>query len=164
MKTIVLSVVQNGSLVPHFDLPATKQSRAELWGYKGNLNLAVFFIPDAKSEESQQILRSIADHYTDYASRNTEVIVISKDNIETLDRIADQMGLPYPLASDITGGVTEKYTVETPSVFVIDRFGELYDQEVVDSGSGGFDNQRALDWLHLIELQCPECGVPTWRV
>lgn len=160
METVQPKIAER-SLVPPFDLPATRGGRAQLWAFKGLRHLVIFLLPHLRGERSTAILKVLARLYEEYSAHNAEVLVISKDNRETLEKVSAELKLPYPLASDVTGAVTEAYTLETPAVFVIDKYGELYDQAVVDLGTGP-DHQRLLDSLHLIELECPECGVATW--
>lgn len=163
MTTLTQPMIQDNTMAPQFDLPATTGHRVKLWSYKGRRNLALFFVADINTDETKSLLNEIATKIKDYEDYNATPIVVAQDNIESLEKIARDMDLPFPLASDVVGSVTSRYTMATPAVFVIDRFGELYAQSPVDTGSGLPGHKRVIDWLGLIELQCPECGVPTWR-
>jgi peroxiredoxin len=163
MMTIIQPMIEDNTLAPQFDLPATIGHRVQLWSYKGRSNLALFFVSDIKSDESISLLNEIASNIKDYEDYNAIPIVIAQDNIESLEAVARNMDLQFPLASDVIGSVTSRYTAATPAVFVIDRYGELSAQAPVDTGKGLPGHKQVADWLGLIELQCPECSVPTWR-
>ncbi|MDO8683137.1 MAG: redoxin domain-containing protein [Armatimonadota bacterium] len=164
MKTVVHPKIQNHALVPQFDLPATRGKRARIWSYKGHQNLVIFFVTGVKDAEARTFLKDLASRYDDYLEHNCEILVVSQDNIETLESVASELGLPFPLVSDVDGSVTERYTESVPAVFVVDRYGELYAQSEVDRVSDLADHERILAGLHLIEMECPECGVTTWTL
>jgi peroxiredoxin len=161
MNAVIRPKIENHSLMPHFDLPAAGGKRVMTWNYKGQKNLVILFVLSLFGEWQEHLGR-LAGAYQQYQDHNAEILVVSQDNVETLDGIAGRLGIPFPLLSDVDGSVTEKYTALTPSVFVIDRYGELYAQSTAAMNEEFPDYQRILDGLHLIELQCPECGVPTW--
>lgn len=161
MNPVIQSKIEDHSLVPLFDLPATGGKRVTTWSYKGRMNLVIFFL-DFSSAEVLDQFRKLAGLYPQFQGHNTEILVVSQDNIETLEKLSRELGLPFPLISDVDGSVTDAYTARTPAVFVIDRYGELYAQSLAEADREFPDSQRLLDCLHLIELQCPECGVPTW--
>ncbi|MDO8588335.1 MAG: redoxin domain-containing protein [Armatimonadota bacterium] len=162
MKSTAGAKIKDHALVPQFDLPATGGRRAMTWGYKGLRNLVIVFLPDIRNSESRRILQDLAKRYSEYRDHNAEILVVSKDNIETLESLSKELGLPFPLASDVDGSVTESYTELAPATFVLDRYGELYAHSEFGIDREFPDYQQILDWLHLIELQCPECGIPTW--
>jgi peroxiredoxin len=160
MEKTALPKILDHSLVPNFDLPATGSRRIMTWTYKGQKNLVILFAPSVLSELRKH-LDMLVSLYPRYQEHNAEVIVVSKDNIESLDELSGQLGLPFPLVSDVDGSVTDRYTDQEPAAFVIDRYGELYAQSA-PSDQETLDHKQMLDWLQLIEMQCPECGVPTW--
>ena len=164
MKPVTPTKLEDHSLAPQFDLPATKVHRARLWDYKGRRNLAIVFVISVQDSAAQAFLEKFAGHYGEYGERNTEVLVISQDNIEVLERIAGQLGLPFPLASDVNGETTAHYTDCQAAVFVVDKYGEVYAQSAAASPDELPAREEILDWLHLIELECPECGAPAWQV
>jgi peroxiredoxin len=161
MNAAIQSKIEDHCLVPLFDLPATGGRRVTTWSYKGRMNLVILF-PGLDSAEVEDQLRKLAGLYQRFRDNNTEILVVSEENTQTLERLSNALGLPFPLISDIDGSVRDAYTTRTPAVFVIDRYGELYTQSTAETDGEFPDSQQILDWLHLIELQCPECGVPTW--
>jgi peroxiredoxin len=163
MKAVAQPKLKERTLAPQFDLAATGGRRLMTWKYKGLNNLVIVFLPDLSTEESRDELQEFARRYGQYREHNTELIIVSQDNIQTLDRISRELSLPFPLACDVDGAVTDSYTTLTPALFVLDRFGELHAQSEAEADEDFPDYRQIIDWLHLIELECPECGVPTWE-
>lgn len=74
------------------------------------------------------------------------------------------MGLPFPVMSDDGGQVgkvyLEGFAQENPvgAIFITDRFGALRAEMVARTGADLPNQASILDWLNLIETECPECG------
>jgi peroxiredoxin len=162
MQEVANPKLKDRELISQFDLPATGGRRVMTWSYKGRQNLVILFLSDVKSSEARTYLSELSRQYDQYKDHNAEILVVSQENIETLEAVALELRLMFPLASDVDGSVTERYTDTTPAVFVVDRFGELCTQSEAEVDSEFPNYQQILGWLHLIELQCPECGVSTW--
>jgi peroxiredoxin len=160
MNNPIQTKIEDHSLVPVFDLPAAGGQRVMTWNYKGRKNLVILFVLSILDELQEQ-LKALVNQYSEFQERNAEIIVVSQDNIEALNQLSKELGLPFPLVSDVDGSVTDKYTSTGSAAFVIDRYGELYAQST-PADEGPLDYEQMLDWLQLIELQCPECGVSTW--
>jgi hypothetical protein len=45
-----------------------------------------------------------------------------------------------------------------PSIFITDRFGELYHQQITDEANRLPTGKETLDWLLFMDVQCPECS------
>src|SRR2546421_8824506 len=59
-------------------------------------------------------------------------------------------------------GATDAAGRPAPAVFVTDRFREIYAAYLSGQGSALPGAKEILEWLVVINIQCPECGVPEW--
>jgi peroxiredoxin len=126
--------------------------------YRGKRNLLLVLF-EADCESCMEFLCSVADKYSDYIAEGTEVMAIGEGGIEDLQDIVQSSNLPFPVLVDPEGLFVDRYSDETPAVFAADKFGEV---RLVVYGNEFPDQKLLLDNFGLMELECPECGVPTW--
>ncbi len=151
------------SPVPVFELPSSLGRDIQSWEYKQRKNIVILFL-FLGDHRMREILQSFADNYDQYSSQNTEILAIMTGDQKEIDRLKEELNLPFPILSDISGTVTNKYTqiidkCPLPSVFVIDKFGILYYQSILEENEF-FKQDKIFEWLDFIEAQCPECTIP----
>ena len=61
-------------------------------------------------------------------------------------------------------GATDAAGRPAPAVFVTDRFREIFAAYLPGRGVGLPGAKEILEWLVFVNIQCPECGVPEWRL
>ncbi|MCE5198872.1 MAG: redoxin domain-containing protein [Armatimonadota bacterium] len=149
-----------GHLVPNFTLKSTDGKMISIWDYKERKNLILLFFNPENSDDLEA-LAEIRRRYSEIADENAEVLAIGSGPTEEVNECAASLNLPFPLMSDESGEVNRHYNVTMSSIFVVDKFGSLRMQSPI---SGDLDTtlNSAISTLDLVELECPECGVPTW--
>lgn len=151
-------------VVPNFGLPSLDGRRVSPRDYKQQRNLVLVYLDMDRCGGCGDLLREFADNYIAYQDLDTEILAISpQSQSELLSRIGT-MGLPFPVLADEQGEVSQAYLGSRPGsgpiggVFITDRFGALRSKLIVEN-EGSLPNQASiLDWLGLIEMECPECG------
>lgn len=160
--------LQLQQVVPEFKLPSTAGERIGPWDFKQRRNLVLFFFHTEDCEGCADLLREFAKDYPLYIQQEAEILAITTRPLEQAQILAADLSLPFPVLSDSSGEATREYTYldaagqALPSVFVVDRFGALYTQVIAERESQLPSSEEILEWLGLIEVQCPECGVPEW--
>ena len=79
-----------------------------------------------------------------FTEAGAQVVGVSRDDIETLYRFSQMLGLPYPLVSDGDGSLARAYNVKegTRVTFLVDKTGRITD--LID-GDDAIDPTRALE-------------------
>ena len=75
----------------------------------------------------------LRDHYQDFQERNAEVIALAVHSLAGAGHVAQVTEAPFPILADPDHAVAEAYGVynllgdgiATPSVFIIDRSGQI---------------------------------------
>ena len=151
-------------VVPDFVLPSVDGKEASPRDYKQKVNLVLVYLDLGRCGNCVDYLREFADNYSVYRGLETQILAIVPLPISELQSRVGQIGLPFPVLSDEQGLVGKVYLVDSPvanpvgAVFVADRFGALRAM-MFGLTQGDLPNQQSiLDWLSLIETECPECG------
>lgn len=161
--------LQLQQVVPSFELPSTKNGKVGLWDLKPRLNMVLFFFHGTSCQSCIDLLTQFARDYPRYQEQEAEILAITSMPLDQVRSLADKLHLPYPILSDPSGKTIEQFTYldpakggPLPSLFVLDRFGALYTQAIAEQEGQLPSSDEVLEWLGLIEVQCPECGVPEW--
>jgi peroxiredoxin len=162
-------VLKPGKMIPPFRLPGANQPQhLGPWDYKQHKNLVLFFFHSPRCAPCRQLLRDLAMDYPEYPQLNAEVLAISQNGIEELSQLQRELGLPFPLLSDIDGKVLSAYLSQAAgrlhetAIFVADRWGSLYTKATATDADALPGEGEIRDWLSFIEIQCPECFPPEW--
>ncbi|HZD58883.1 MAG TPA: peroxiredoxin family protein, partial [Anaerolineae bacterium] len=155
--------VRVGTIIPFFNLPSARGGNVRTWDYKQRKHLALYFFGRAVCVECRKVLKEFTENYDNYRRLNAEVLAVGIGDISELTKLANELDLPFPVLSDATGEVTNKYTYinpETnlpyPSVFLADKFGSLEEEWIVTSEDELPGQDELLSILQLFELRCPE--------
>ena len=130
-------MLQSGSHAPDFTLPDADMEMCKLSKFKGKVVVVYFYPKDDTPGCTMQAIE-FSDLEEEFASHDTVVIGISRDDCMSHADFRDKHGLALILLSDVDGKVCEKYGVWQEkekdgvkrmcilrSCFVIDRDGNL---------------------------------------
>ncbi|HEY7616958.1 MAG TPA: redoxin domain-containing protein [Terriglobales bacterium] len=161
--------LNSGKMIPLFRLPAANRpQQLGPWDYDQQKNLVLFFFHSPRCASCRQLLLDLAGGYPEYPQLNTEVLAISQTEIEELGQLQRELGLPFPLLSDMDGKVLSAYLGQSSggphetAIFVADRWGALYTGATAADADALPGETEIRDWLSFIEIQCPECFPPEW--
>jgi len=155
--------IEIGHLIPEFKLLTPDGKVIDPTDFKQKKNLVIYFV-DVHNSTSWEMLAMLRQRYHEFKEANAEVLAISPGSMEELHDCVSSMSLPFPVLCDSNGDVTSAYSVTKPTLFVADRYGELKTFSEVTSENIETVIESALSTLDLVELECPECGVPTWSI
>jgi thioredoxin-dependent peroxiredoxin len=115
---------------PEFTLPSnTGERNISLSDYRGKWVVAYFYPKDFTSGctiEAQKFQKDLPQ----YRDRNTQILGISADDVDSHAEFCDSEGLKFPLLADTTGAVSKAYgswmgVVSSRHTFIIDPNGSL---------------------------------------
>lgn len=126
-----------GDLAPNFTLPIEGGKTVTLADFVGKKVIVYFYPKDATSGCTKEA-RAFRDYKLDFQKRNTTIIGISKDSVNSHEKFKEKEGLNFILGSDTTGEVCKTYGVWVEksmygrkyfgiqrSTFVIDEKGRI---------------------------------------
>lgn len=148
-------------LLPSFRLESIGGESIGPSDFKGKKNL-VILIFDLECGQCTDFLCEAAGRYDDYKDLNADILAVGEASVMELKQFTDDMHLPFPVLADPDGTIGSRYSNRRPMIVVTDRFGEIRLVGIAEDGEELPDQDKVLTRLHLIELECPECGVPTW--
>jgi peroxiredoxin len=162
--------LKTGQIIPNFRLSAVnRDGQVGPWDYKQHRNLVLIFFRSSQCRKCQELLRAIAEHYSDYKQKEAEVLAISTDEIACLCQLAQDLALPFPVLSDSDAKVTDLYLKHMEelssfdiAIFVADRWGALFSSKAIEIDHDRPVEAEVREWLEFIELQCEECFPPEW--
>ena len=99
---------QEGGVAPEFDLPTDGGGRVSSAGLRGR-PFVLYFYPKDDTPGCTQEAMDFAAAYDDFQAAGVEVIGVSKDSVASHDKFKIKCALPFPLASDESSGVVERY-------------------------------------------------------
>lgn len=164
MAEIQARKVQLHQVLPDFVLTSLDGKQESIRGYKQKANLVVVYLDLNRCGECVDYLREFADNYSVYSGLETQILAVVPMAISDLQSKVGNMGLPFPVLPDEQGQVAKMYMANSPvpnpvgGVFVADRWGELRMMSFGQRSNDLPNQQSIMDWLSLIETECPECG------
>ena len=102
---------QEGQKAPDFALPSHTGNTVRLADFKGKKNVILYFYPRDDTPGCTREACDFRDRHELLGSRDTVVLGVSKDPLESHLRFATKYELPFPLLSDAQGDVVERYGV-----------------------------------------------------
>jgi peroxiredoxin Q/BCP len=97
-----------GSAVPDFTMPATMAGKVSLAALKGKPFVLYFYPKDDTSGCTAQACE-FRNTLSVFNNLGAEVIGVSKDTMESHEKFSRKYNLTFPLASDETSGICEKF-------------------------------------------------------
>jgi peroxiredoxin Q/BCP len=100
--------VEIGKPAPDFTLPADGGGRLRLKDLRGKKVVLYFYPKDATSGCTAEAC-GFRDRMPELARHGIAVVGVSRDSVASHDKFKSKYGLPFPLASDLDGKVSEAY-------------------------------------------------------
>ena len=102
--------VNTGDKAPDFTMPTDGNGSVTLSALRGKPVVLYFYPKDDTSGCTAQAC-GFRDSFPDYGKTGAAVIGVSRDSVASHDKFKKKYELPFTLASDETGKVTEEYGV-----------------------------------------------------
>jgi peroxiredoxin Q/BCP len=99
-----------GKPAPDFTLPTDGGGKISLKGLRGK-NVVIYFYPKDDTSGCTAEACGFRDQLPKFGKINATVIAISRDSVAKHDKFKAKYELPFTLASDDKGAVTERYGV-----------------------------------------------------
>jgi peroxiredoxin len=94
---------------------------------------------------------------------NTEILLIINCEEYAVKNLQQLLMMPFPLLSDGDDRISKQFlgtdTEHRPALFIIDRYGSIWNYYVTRSENIDIKLQKVMKWLEFIETQCPECDI-----
>jgi peroxiredoxin Q/BCP len=100
--------VQEGDAAPEFEMPATGGRTVSLSALKGK-PFIIYFYPKADTPGCTKEACAFQEALPQLGSIGLDVIGVSPDKMKPIEKFADKYGLKFPLASDESHAVAERY-------------------------------------------------------
>jgi peroxiredoxin Q/BCP len=100
--------VQEGDAAPDFEMPATGGRTVSLEALKGK-PFILYFYPKADTPGCTKEACAFQEALPQLGKLGLDVIGVSPDKMKPIEKFADKYGLKFPLASDETKAVAERY-------------------------------------------------------
>jgi peroxiredoxin Q/BCP len=104
----IMSELKVGDKAPDFNLPGDGNSTVNLSDYKGR-TVVLYFYPKDDTPGCTKEACGFNENLKAFEKLDAAVIGLSKDSVKKHDKFKQKFGLNFPLASDETGEVCEKY-------------------------------------------------------
>lgn len=146
--------LKTGDKAPSFKLYSSDKKEVSLEDFQGH-NLVVLFFPLAFTSVCTAELCAMRDNIGDYESLDTQVVAISVDSPQTLNKFKIDQGFNFTLLSDFNKEISRAYGalyeefamgmrgVSKRAAFVIDEEGVVRYAEVLES-AGNLPNFEAV--------------------
>ena len=99
-----------GSPAPPFTLPDADGNIVSLSDYRGQ-KVVIAFYPKDNSPVCTVQMKQYRDSYPEFEKRNTVIIGISNDTVESHAKFRKDCDLPFPILADMEKEVSRKYEV-----------------------------------------------------
>lgn len=126
--------LKEGDSAPDFEMPSQSGERIRLSSFRNRKNVVLYFYPKDNTPGCTKEACRFRDGMERFASKETEVIGISLDSVESHQRFGKKYGLNFTLLSDRDRVVSSQYGVlgsllglkyAKRTTFVIDKSGTI---------------------------------------
>ncbi|MGW1133094.1 peroxiredoxin [Streptomyces griseoluteus] len=126
--------LQVGDEAPDFELKDNHGRTVRLSDFRGEKNVVLLFYPFAFTGVCTGELCELRDNLPQFTDRDTQLLAVSNDSMNTLRVFGEQEGLEYPLLSDFWphGNVSRAYGVfdedkgcAVRGTFILDKTGTV---------------------------------------
>ncbi|CAN5634278.1 peroxiredoxin [soil metagenome] len=122
--------IKVGDKAPDFNLPAQDGQNVSLKDFAGKKAVVLYFYPKDNTPVCTKEACSFRDQYEVFGKKDTEVIGVSADSVESHKNFASAQHLPFKLLSDTGNAVRKAYGVASTMgimpgrvTYVIDKQG-----------------------------------------
>jgi peroxiredoxin len=160
-------MLPSNQLIPLLTVRTSQGRVVRAWDFKQKQNLVIAFL-DARCLICEGFLQALALHAGDLEEREAKALLVLPQARGS--SIYDSRPAEIIVGMDTDGSDIRRFLGEDAlsvgglvrrGVFVTDRYGELYDQWIVE-GHEFPKIEQILSSLHSIEMVCEECGDPPW--
>ncbi|HEY9730426.1 MAG TPA: peroxiredoxin [Drouetiella sp.] len=123
--------VKVGDKAPDFTLPAQDGKDVSLKEYAGKKAVVLYFYPKDNTPVCTKEACSFRDEYAVFAKKDTEVLGVSADSVESHKEFASAQKLPFKLLSDKNNTVRKLYGVASTMGVMPGRVTYVIDKEGV---------------------------------
>ncbi len=159
----VWSRFEIGRIVPDFKLPSLDGGEISPSDFKEKNGLAILYF-DIERSDDWAVLWEFALRARQFEEANAQVLPVASATKEEAEICLGELKLPFPMLYEDVPAAEQPERPDHPRLFVADRFGEV--REIYDVTARNVDEvlDKAIAVLDLAELECPECGAPTWSI
>jgi thioredoxin-dependent peroxiredoxin len=125
-----------GDNAPNFTLKDSDRNDWKLSDH-AEKTVVLLFYPGDNTPVCTKQLCSVGDNWEKYQQTGAEIVGISTDSVDSHNHFAQKYNFPFPLLSDESGEVIEKYQVKSwipgrsaRAVVVIDKQGKIAHYQV----------------------------------
>ena len=101
-------MLQIRTKAPNFSLPDQDGKTHKLSEYRGK-KVLLYFYPKDDTPGCTTESCAFRDGYEEFTKMGLVILGVSKDSVKSHKKFAEKFSLPFPLLSDETGEVVEKY-------------------------------------------------------
>ena len=105
------TTIKPGDKAPAFSAPSWDGSTVSLADFNGRRNVALFFYVRDNTSGCTRQARALRDAVAELDERDTTVVGVSTDSVESHERFASNNELTFPLLSDADGKTAKAYGV-----------------------------------------------------
>ena len=104
-------LLQPGDAVPQVSLPSTDGRSISLGEFKGKKNVVLYFYPEDDSPGCTKEACAFRDDITLYRMKDSVILGVSTDSIDSHMKFKEKFGLPFTLLSDADTTVSRQFGV-----------------------------------------------------
>ena len=150
MATRVFPEVRD--IVRSFVLPDERGERVDLESFRQQRNLVLLFIGEI-GPAADSMLRGLATVSEALAAEDAVVLAVVRGSRREASLLRERLASPFPVLADETGEVVGSFCSDSLSIYITDRFREIF---AVHHGDQQVSPDGILEWLAHINRQCPE--------
>ncbi len=98
-----------GDIAPDFSLPSSTGEVISLKDFLGKKRVVLYFYPKDNTPGCTKEACSFRDHLPEFDSKDTVVLGVSKDSLNSHENFIKKYNLNFPLLSDVDHKVAEAY-------------------------------------------------------
>jgi hypothetical protein len=151
-----------GRMLPDFRLPSVEGSMISPLDYKEKMGLAVLYF-DIERTDDWGVLWEVARRKREFDEANAQLLAVVNATKSEAEICLGDFRLPFPVLYN-ESLAEHGPLADRPKLITADRFGEVKTVDDVTSENVDRILDRAVTRLELSEMECPECGAPTWAI
>jgi thioredoxin-dependent peroxiredoxin len=124
-----------GAKAPDFSLPDGEGKNVSLKDFKGK-NLVIYFYPKDDTPGCTKEACDFRDNLARLKKAGAAVVGVSRDQVKSHAKFAAKYDLPFPLLSDVEGGMLEAYGVWQKKSFMGKSFMGIVRTTFLVDGNG----------------------------
>lgn len=147
-----MTVVPIGKLAPDFELPLHTGELFHLSQYRGSRNVVLYFYPKDFTSGCTREGCLFTSHVEEVLRRNSIIIGISADTIESHKGFAAQYQFGFPLASDVEKTVCRSYGALWLGGLAIRRITYIIDKKGIVRGRARYELRIDHHWDYVLSV------------